>query len=141
MFLGRILRLLLEPARDPLYDSLAGSMERVAALRARLDRQTDALRARTARLNDPTLRAQLERLDVEQEHLRRVEQRLASELDACRARRDLVAAHHTAVEAQNLLAGLVQALDAAQAHAAALADLSATISEDMLCPPPSIRTH
>lgn len=134
MFVRRLLRALLEPAKDPLQDSLAVSLGRVASLRARLDRQISDLRARTAHLQDPSLHDQLQLLEAEHARLQQLEQRLTADLDAVRARRDLLDARQTAAQAHLRLAELLQALDAAHARAAALWDLSATISEDALCP-------
>jgi len=121
MLLRRILRLLLEPAKDPLHDSLAAALERVSALHTRLDQELAGLRARTASLQDPTLRDQVEGLEAEQGRLREIEQRLAGELNSYRARTDLVSARQTAFQAQLRLAELMTALDAAQARASALA--------------------
>jgi phage shock protein A len=130
MLLGRLLRLLLEPAKDPLQDSLAASLERVSTLRARLARQVGELRGRAARLQDAALNEQLQRLEVEEARVRELEGRLTVEVAQFRARRDLLTARQTAAEANRRLAELVEALDAAQARALALADLSATISEE-----------
>ena len=135
MFLRRVFRALLEPARDPLQDSLAVSLERVAGLRGRLEAQIAGLRPRAHRLDDHGLREQLRKLEAEQARLLQVEQRLAADCDAWRARHELLTARQTAAEAHLRLAELLEALDAAHARAAALAELSATISEEALCPP------
>jgi hypothetical protein len=130
MLLGRLLRLLLEPAKDPLHDSLAASLKRVSMLRAQLGRQVGELRGRAARLHDAALNEQLQRLEAEEARVGELEGRLTAEVAQYRARRDLVSARQTAAEANLRLAELVEALDAAQARALALADLSATISEE-----------
>lgn len=135
MLWRRIVRLLLEPAKDPLQDSLAVSLGRVATLRGRLDQQISDLRARTSQLHDPALQEQLQLLQAEHARLQQLQQRLTADLDAVRARRDLLSARQTAAETHLRLAELLEALDAAHARAAALWDLSATISEEALCPP------
>jgi hypothetical protein len=122
MLLRRVLRLLLEPARDPLRDSFGVSLERVAALRARLHQQIAHLHARAAALGDTGLDEQVRQLEAKHEKLLRVEQRVTGELDCHRARRDLLTARQTAAQAQERLSDLLGALDDAHAHAAALAE-------------------
>jgi hypothetical protein len=125
MLLRRLLRVLLEPARDPLHDSLAASLGRVAELRARLDRQIRALHTRTCGLRDAALEAEIHRLEAEQARLLDAERRLVAECETWRARRDLLSIQQTAATARSQLGELIEALDAAQARAAALAELSA----------------
>jgi hypothetical protein len=118
----RFLRVILEPAKDPLRDSFGLSIERVVALRVRLYEQLVALRSRAARLDDPAFEAQIHELQTEHDKLVEVERRVSGELDTHRARRDLLDARQTAAQAQDRLQDLVVALDDAHAHAAALAE-------------------
>ena len=118
----RVLRVLLEPARDPLRDSFGISVERVRALRIRLSSQLAELRSRAAALKDPALEEQIRDLQAEHDKLEQVEQRVNGELDANHARRNLLDARETAAEAQERLQDLLAALDDAQARAAALAE-------------------
>ena len=118
----RVLRVLLEPAKDPLRDSFGISIERVRALRIRLSSQLAELRSRAAALKDPVFEAQIRDLQAEHDKLEQVEQRVNGELDATHARRNLLDARETAAEAQERLQDLLAALDDAQARAAALAE-------------------
>lgn len=119
----RLFRILLEPAKDPLRDSFGISIERVRALRIRLNSQLAELRSRAA-LRDPAFEDQIRQLQAEHDKLEQVEQRVAGELNAHHARRNLLDARETAAEAQERLQDLLAALDDAQARAAALADAS-----------------
>lgn len=118
----RVFRVLLEPAKDPLRDSFGISIERVRALRVRLNSQLGELRSRSAALRDPVFEEQIRQLQAEHDKLERVEQRVNGELDANHARRNLLDARETAAEAQERLQDLLAALDDAQARAAALAE-------------------
>jgi hypothetical protein len=118
----RVLRVLLEPAKDPLRDSFGTSVERVRALRIRLSTQLAELRSRAAALKDPAFEKQIRELQAEHDKLEQVEQRVNGELGANHARRNLLDARKTAAEAQERLQDLLAALDDAQARAAALAE-------------------
>lgn len=118
----RVVRVLLEPAKDPLLDSFGVSTGRVKALRLRLSEQLGDLRSRTGRLQDPSFRACMTDLEAEHARLLEVEQRVGNELDTHRARRDLLNAGLTAAEAQDRLLDLVAALDDANARATALVE-------------------
>jgi hypothetical protein len=96
----RVLRRLLEPARDPLSDSLGLSLGRVAALRTTLERQIGELRAHAGRFTDPAIDAQISQLEAEHLQLVKVERRVTGELDVHRARRELLSARQTAAQAQ-----------------------------------------
>ena len=118
----RVVRILLEPAKDPLRDSFGISIERVRALRMRLNSQLAELRSRAAALRDPAFEEQIRELQAEHDKLEQVEQRVNTELDANHVRRNLLDARETAVEAQERLQDLLAALDDAQARASALAE-------------------
>ena len=118
----RLFRRLLEPARDPLSDSLGLSLGRVAALRITLERQIVELRTHTGRFTDPAMEAQMHQLEAEHLQLVQVERRVTGELNVHRARRELLSARQTAALAQDRLNELIGALDEAHAHAAALAE-------------------
>ena len=118
----RFLRVILEPAKDPLRDSFGLSIERVVALRVRLHEQLVALRSRAARLEDPAFEVQIRELQSEHDKLVEIERRVRGEIDNQRARRDLLDARQTAAHAQDRLQDLVIALDDAHAHATALAE-------------------
>src|SRR5947207_15981995 len=122
MLLRRFLRIWLEPARDPLRDSFGLSLERVAALRARLKRQIGELRVRAGSLRDDTFADQIRQLEVEHEKLVQVERRAGTELDGHRALQNLISARQTAAQAQDHIRDLIGALDDAHARAAALAE-------------------
>ena len=117
----RVFRMLLEPAKDPLRDSFGISIERVRALRIRLNSQLAELRSRAA-LPDPAFEAQIRELEAQHDKLEQVEQRVNGELDSNYARRNLLDARETAAEAQERLQDLLAALDDSQARAAALAE-------------------
>jgi len=121
-FLQHFLRRMLEPARDPLSDSLSLSLGRVTELRAALQKQILGLRSRVGRSLDPAFEAQLQRLETEYSQLAAVEHRVTGELDAQKARCELLNARQTAAQAQDRLDDLIGALDEAHAHAAALAE-------------------
>lgn len=120
----RLVRVLLEPAKDPLLDSFGVSAGRVKALRLRLSEQLADLRGRTGCLRDPAFQAHMKNLEAEHARLLEVEQRVGRELDTHRARRDLLNARQTATEAQDRLLDLVAALDDANARATALVETS-----------------
>ena len=119
---GRIFRVLLEPAKDPLRDSFGISVERVRVLRIQLNQQLVELRARSGNLHDPAFDQQIRELQAEHDRLVQVERRVSGELDTHRARRDLLDAQQTAAQAQNRLQDLMIALDDAHARATALAE-------------------
>jgi phage shock protein A len=114
--------MLLEPAKDPLRDSFGISIERVRALRIRLNSQLAELRSRAAALRDPAFAAQIRELEAQHDKLEQVEQRVNGELDSNYARRNLLDARETAAEAQERLQDLLAALDDSQARVAALAE-------------------
>ena len=118
----RVFRVLLEPAKDPLRDSFGISIERVRALRIRLNSQLSELRSRAAALKDPAFEEQIRELQAEHDKLEQVERRVNGELDANHTRRNLLGARETAAEAQAQLQDLLAALDDAQARAAAMAE-------------------
>ena len=118
----RLLRVLFEPAKDPLRDSFGISIERVRTLRIRLNQQLAELRSRTGSLGDPGFDAQVRELQAEHDRLVQVERRVNGELDTHRARRDLLDARQTAAQAQDRLQDLMIALDDAHARATALAE-------------------
>ena len=118
----RVLRVLLEPAKDPLRDSFGVSIERVRALRVRLHEQIGELRARGGKLEDSSFEDQIRQLESEHARLVEVENRVAGDLDSHRARRDLIEARETAAQAQDRLQDLMEALDEAHARATALAE-------------------
>ena len=118
----RVFRVLLEPAKDPLRDSFGISIERVRALRIRLNSQLSELRSRGAALKDPAFEEQIRELQAEHDKLEQVEQRVNGELDTNNARRSLLDARETAAQAQERLQDFLAALDDAQARAAALAE-------------------
>jgi len=118
----RMLRVLLEPAKDPLRDSFGISVERVRSLRIRLSEQLEELRSRGDSLRDPVFEQQIHVLQAEHDGLLQVERRVNGELDAHHARRNLLDARQTAAEAQERLQDLVAALDDAHARAKALAE-------------------
>lgn len=118
----RLLRALLEPAKDPLRDSFGVSIERVRELRVRLNKQLTELRSRADSLGDPGFESQIRELQAEHDRLVQVEQRVNGDLDTHRARRDLLDARQTAVLAQERLQDLLVALDDAHARATALAE-------------------
>ena len=118
----RIFRRLLEPARDPLSDSLGLSLGRLAGLRSTLERQIAALRRHAGRLVDPAIEAQIFQLEAEYRKLVEVERRVTSEMDVHRTQRDILSARQTAAQAQERMSELIGALDEAHAHAAALAE-------------------
>jgi len=115
------LRVLLEPAKDPLRDSFGISIERVRTLRIRLNEQLAGLRSRASSL-DPAFAIQIGELQAEHDRLVELEQRVSGELDTHRARRDLLDARQTAAQAQDRLQDLLVALDDAHARATALAE-------------------
>ena len=78
----RVLRILIEPAKDPLRDSFGISIERVRALRIRLSSQLAELRSRAAALKDPGFEEQIRELQAEYDKLEQVELRVNGELDA-----------------------------------------------------------
>ncbi|MBK5291140.1 MAG: hypothetical protein JJE04_05630 [Acidobacteriia bacterium] len=119
---GRIFRVLLEPAKDPLRDSFGISVERVRELRIRLNQQLVELRTRAGSLRDSTFDEQVRELQAEHDRLVQVERRVNGELDTHRARRDLLDARQTAAQAQDRLQDLMIALDDAHARATALAE-------------------
>ena len=118
----RVVRILLEPAKDPLRDSFGISIERVRALRIRLNGQLAELRSLAATLRDPAFEEQIRELQADLDKLEQVEQRVNVGLDANHARRHLLDARETAAEAQERVQDLLAALDDAQARAAALAE-------------------
>jgi len=118
----RFLRVLLEPAKDPLRDSFGISIERVRALRIKLNEQLAGLRSRAGSLQDPAFAIQIGELQAEHDRLVEVERRVSGELDTHRARRDLLDARQTAAHAQDRLQDLMVALDDAHARATALAE-------------------
>ena len=120
--LRRMLRLLLEPARDPLSDSLGLSLGRLTVLRKTLDGQIGALRKRSGFTTDLAIEAQIQALESEYQRLVAVERRVTGELDVHRTQRDLLSARQTAAEARERMNELIGALDDAHAHAAALAE-------------------
>ena len=122
----RFLRVLLEPAKDPLRDSFGISIKRVMALRIRLNEQLAGLRSRAGSLEDPAFAIQIGELQAEHDRLVELERRVSGELDTHRARRDLLDARQTAAQAQDRLQDLLVALDDAHARATALA---ATVRE------------
>lgn len=128
---GRIFRLLLEPAKDPLRDSFGISVERVRELRIRLNQQLVELRTRAGSLRDAAFDEQIRELQAEHDRLVQVERRVSGELDTHRARRDLLDARQTAAQAQDRLQDLMIALDDAHARATALAE---TVADSMLNP-------
>src|SRR5258708_38234000 len=71
----RFLQVLLEPAKDPLRDSFGISIERVRALRIRLNEQLAGLRSRTGSLEDPAFTIQIEELQAEHDRLVELERR------------------------------------------------------------------
>jgi hypothetical protein len=84
-----IFRVLLEPAKDPLRDSFGISIERVRALRIRLNSQLAELRSRAA-LRDAAYEAEILELQAQHDTLEQVEQKVNGELDANYARRNLL---------------------------------------------------
>jgi hypothetical protein len=118
----RVVRILLEPAKDPLRDSFGISIEYVRILRTRLSSQLAELRSRAAALKDPVFEEQIRELQAQHDKLEQFEQKVNGELDANHARRNLLDARETAAEAQERLRDLLAALDDAQARAAALAE-------------------
>jgi phage shock protein A len=122
MLLRRVLRLLLEPARDPLCDSFGLSLERVALLRQRLQRQIADLRGRGGAIRDAAFDDQIRRLETAHDKLMEIERRAATELDAHRAQQTLLTARQTAAQAHHHIEELITALDDAHARAAALAE-------------------
>lgn len=120
--LRRLIRTLLEPARDPLRDSFGISLERVAALRQRLHAQIAELRARSGGLCDARFEEQIAELEAEHRKLIEVEKRASAELDSHRTRQDLLSARLTAAQAQEQIRELIGALDDAHARAMALAE-------------------
>ena len=118
----RMLRVLLEPAKDPLRDSFGISIERVRALRVRLSEQLAELGSRSGGLKDPAFEEQIRELQMEHDRLVQIERKVNGELDTHRARRDLLDARQTAAQAQDRLQDLVIALDDAHARATALAE-------------------
>ena len=118
----RFLQVLLEPAKDPLRDSFGISIERVRALRIRLNEQLAGLRSRAGSLEDPEFASQIGELQAEHDRLVELERRVSGELDTHRARRDLLDARQTAALAQDRLQDLLVALDDAHARATALAE-------------------
>ena len=118
----RMFRILLEPAKDPLRDSFGISIERVRALRIRLNSQLSELRSRAAALKDPAFAEQIRELQAEHDKLEQVEHKVNRELDANHARRNLLDARETAAEAHERSRDMLAALDDAQARAAALAE-------------------
>ena len=124
----RMLRILLEPARDPLRDSFGISVERVRVLRIRLNSQVAELRSRAGDLKDPVFEEQVRDLQAEHDRLVQVERRVYGELDAHHARRSLLDARETAAQAQGRLQDLLVALDDAHARATALAETARDVS-------------
>lgn len=120
--LRRVLRLLLEPARDPLRDSFGLSLERVALLRQRLHLQIADLRGRGDAIVDGPFQEQIGRLESAHDKLVEIERRAATELDAHRAQQTLLTARQTAAQAHHHIEDLIAALDDAHARAAALAE-------------------
>ena len=118
----RVLRVFLEPAKDPLRDSFGISIERVRALRVRLNGQLSELRSRAGSLGDPIFEEQIRELEAEHERLVLIERKVNGELDAHHARRNLLDARQTAAQAQERLDDLLIALDDAHARATALAE-------------------
>ena len=118
----RMLRVLLEPAKDPLHDSFGVSIERAKTLRIRLHEQLAELRSRAGSLGDPAFEVQILELQAEHDRLVEVERRVNGELNTHRARRDLLDARQTAAQAQDRLQDLMAALDDAHARATALAE-------------------
>ena len=118
----RFLQVLLEPAKDPLRDSFGISIERVRALRIRLNEQLAGLRSRAGSLEDPGFTIQIGELQAKHDRLVELERRVSGELDTHRARRDLLDARQTAALAQDRLQDLLVALDDAHARATALAE-------------------
>jgi len=118
----RVLRVFLEPAKDPLRDSFGISIERVRALRVRLNGQLAELRSRAGSLRDPVFEEQIRELEAEHERLVLIERKVNGELDAHHARRNLLDARQTAAQAQERLDDLLIALDDAHARATALAE-------------------
>ena len=118
----RMLRALLEPAKDPLRDSFGISIERVRELRIRLSGQIAELRSRAGALKDPAFEEQIRELQAEHDRLMQVERRVNGELDLHHARRNLLDARQTAAQAQDRLQDLLVALDDAHARATALAE-------------------
>jgi hypothetical protein len=118
----RLFRVLLEPAKDPLRDSFGISIERVKALRVRLNEQLVELQSRPGCLKDPAFEMQIRDLQGEHDRLVQVEQRVSGDLYTHRARRDLLDARQTAAQAQDRLQDLMIALDDAHARATALAE-------------------
>ena len=117
-----MLRVLLEPAKDPLRDSFGVSIERVRTLRIRLNEQIAELRSRAGDLKDPVFEEHIRELQGEHDRLVQVEHKVNGELDTHRARRDLLDARQTAAQAQDRLQDLMIALDDAHARATALAE-------------------
>jgi hypothetical protein len=122
MLIRRLLRVLLEPAKDPLRDNFGISIQRVHELRVRLSGQLAELRSRAGTWKDPAFEEQIRQLQSEHDRLVQVEQRVSGDLDAHAARRDLLDARQTAAQAQERLQELMIALDDAHARAAALAE-------------------
>jgi len=118
----RVLKILLDPAKDPLRDSFGISIERVRTLRIRLSEQLAELRSRAGGLKDPAFDEQLRELQAEHDRLVHVEQRVNGEMDTHRAQRDLLDARQTAAQAQDRLQDLMISLDDAHARATALAE-------------------
>jgi hypothetical protein len=119
---GRVFRVLLEPAKDPLRDSFGLSVVRVRELRVRLSEQLGELHMRAGNLDDSTFDEQIRELQAEHDRLVQVERRVNGELDTHCARRDLLDARQTAAQAQGHLQDLMIALDDAHARATALAE-------------------
>ena len=74
----RFLRVLLEPAKDPLRDSFGISIERVRALRIRLNEQLAGLRSRAGSLEDPAFTIQIGELQAEHDRLVELERRVST---------------------------------------------------------------
>jgi len=117
-----LIRVLLEPAKDPLRDSFGLSIERVHQLRIRLSKQLTDLRSRAAVLKNAAFEDQIRDLQAEHDRLLQTERRVNGELDAHDARRNLLDARETMAEAQERLQDLTIGLDDAHARAKALAE-------------------
>ena len=108
----RVLRVLLEPAKDPLRDSFGISVGHVRELRIRLSEQLAELRSRSATRDDPDFQEQIRKLQAEHDRLLQAEHKVHGELDAQHARQHLLDARQTAAEAQQRLQELMIALEA-----------------------------
>ena len=108
MLFGRLLGLLLEPARDPLRDELGSALDDLAALRRRLQERAAQCGVPPAALAQPLA------------EIGQAEQRLAAALVSYRNGCQAASARHAGAA---LSADLRHTLDAALARAAAIEEL------------------